>query len=84
MAEYTILVVVALAGYTDAPWWFVLLGAAGITIEGWWLKLRLLRQPPSVPLSSKIITYFVTGVATNIGFAALSYLVGRMLRLWLQ
>ncbi len=80
MLDYIMLLLVAIAGFAGAPWWFVLMGTAGLTIDAWWVKLRLLRQPPSVPLSSKIITYFVTGILANLGFAALVFLCGRWLR----
>jgi hypothetical protein len=83
MHELLIIFVVALAGYVGAPWWFVLLGAAGLTIDGWAMKLKLLRQYPSVPLSTKMVTYFVTGVVTNLGFAALSYVFGGFVRWWM-
>jgi hypothetical protein len=80
MLEVVTLLVVAVAGYTDAPGWFVLLGAAALLIEGWGRKLRLLRAQPRVPLSTKMITYFVTGVAASIGLAALTYLAGAFAR----
>jgi hypothetical protein len=83
MLELLILLIVALGGYLGASGWLVALGAAGLTIDGWALKLKLLRQHPSVPFSSKMATYFITGVLANLGFAALSYLAGRLVRSWL-
>ena len=84
MLEYVMLLLVGLAGYADASWWLVPLAAGGLTIEGWWEKARLLRQHPRLPLSSKIVTYFVTGVIANIGFSALSFLCGRVVRRLLE
>lgn len=80
MLIYVIILIMGLAGYAGAPVWFVLLGAAGLTLEGWWMKLRLLRQEPRMPWSSKITTYFVTGIVANIAYAALTYGAGRIIR----
>lgn len=80
MLAYAIILAMGLAGYAGTPWWLVLLGAACLTLDGWWMKLRLLHQHPRVPWSSKIMTYFVTGILGNIGFAALSFGVGRIAR----
>jgi hypothetical protein len=54
--EYAIIFIVALAGYTDASVWLVIAGGVALTIEGWAMKFRLLREQPSVALSSKIAT----------------------------
>jgi hypothetical protein len=84
MLEFLIIVIVAIGGYAGAPWWLVLVGAAGLTIEGWAMKLMLLRQHPKVRLSSKMTTYFVTGVLANVGFASLSYIFGQLVWWWLN
>lgn len=78
-----VFLIIGLAGYAGTPWWFVLIGAAGLTLDGWWMKLKLLRREPRVAWSSKITTYFVTGIVTNIGFATFVYGLGRMLRMTL-
>jgi len=83
MHELVIVLVVAAGGYLGASWWLVLAGAAGLTIDGWALKLRLLRQHPSVPFSAKMATYFVTGVVANLGYAALAYVAGRVVARWM-
>ena len=75
-----ILLLVGLAGYAGMPWWLVPLAAAGLTLEGWWLKLRLLLQHPRMPWSTKVTTYFVTGVLRDLCFAALAYAVGSAVR----
>jgi hypothetical protein len=48
------------------------------------MKLMLLRQHPKVRLSSKMTTYFVTGVLANVGFASLSYIFGQLVWWWLN
>lgn len=80
LTSLIIFLIVGIAGYAGTPWWFVLLGAAGLTLDGWWMKLRLLRQRPRVAWSSKITTYFVTGIATNTVFSACVYGAGRIAR----
>jgi hypothetical protein len=82
--EYAIIFIVALAGYTDASAWLVIAGGVALTIEGWAMKFRLLREQPSVALSSKIATYFVTGIAGNMFLAALSFGVGQIVRAWMS
>ena len=58
--------------------------AAAMTIGGWWRKVRLLRQHPQVPFSTKMTTYLVASIAINLGFATLSLLAGRTVRLLLH
>ena len=45
--------------------------------------MKLLRQHPQVPFSSKMTTYLVASIAINLGFATLALLAGRALRLLL-
>ena len=81
MLDTLMLLLAGAAGFAGASWWLVPLAAAGLTIEGWWEKGRLLlRQQPRVLPSSKIVTYFVTGVVANLGYCALSFLCGRIVR----
>jgi hypothetical protein len=84
MLEFLILAGVAFAGYVGASGWWVLLAAAVMTVAGWWRKVRLLRQHPQVPFSTKMTTYLVASIAINIGFATLALLVGRITRYLLQ
>jgi hypothetical protein len=84
MADALILAAVAYAGYAAAPGWWVLLGAAAMTVAGWWTKVALLRRHPSVPFSTKMTTYFVMSIAINLGFATLTYLAGHAARWVLQ
>jgi len=76
--DWTLLAGAACAGFADAPRWFILLAAAGLTVEDW-AKLWPLRSP-TVTLSSKVLTYFVTGIAANIFYAGASYLAGALAR----
>ena len=84
MLEFLILAGVAVAGYADKSAWWVLPAAAAMTIGGWWRKVRLLRQHPQVPFSTKMTTYLVASIAINLGFATLSLLAGRTARLLLH
>ena len=78
-----ILAIVAAAGYANGPWWSTLLGAGAVTLAGWWRKIRLLRQHPRVPLSTKMIAYLVISIVINVGAAFASYLAGQVLRFWI-
>ena len=80
MLAYVIISAMAVAGYAGAPLWVVLFGVAGIASEGWWSKLQSLRQQPSQPWSTKTKAYFVTGILGNIVLSAISYGVGRIVR----
>lgn len=80
MLAYVIISAMAVAGYVGAPLWVVLLGVAGIASEGWWSKLQSLRQQPSQRWSTKMKAYFVTGIVGNIVLSAISYGVGRIVR----
>ena len=83
MSELLVLAAVALAGYADAPGWSVPMGAAALTAAGWWRKVRLLRQHPRVPFSTKMTTYLVVSIVINVVFAAIGYIAGHALRRWL-
>ena len=60
-----------------------LVGTGGSGGAAWWRKVRLLRQHPRVPFTSKMIAYFVVGLVINVILAAASYLAGQVLRRWL-
>ena len=62
----------------------MLLAAAAMTVAGWWRKVRLLRQHPQVPFSTKMTTYLVVSIAINLGVATLALLAGRIARHLLQ
>ena len=83
MLEFLIVAGVAIAGYAGASGWWVLLAAAAMTIAGWWRKVKLLRQHPQVPFSSKMTTYLVVSIVIYIGLAVASYGAGQALRRWL-
>ena len=84
MLEVLIFAATAGAGYAGAAAWWVLPTAAAMTVVGWWRKVRLLRQHPQVPFSTKMTTYLVVSIAINIGAATLALLVGRIARYLLQ
>ena len=81
MLEFAIIASLAAAAYLDQPGWWVLVAAAGMTTASWWRKVRLLRQHPNVPFSSKMTTYLVVSIAINLAFATAGYVVGRAARL---
>lgn len=76
--NWTLLLSAGLAGLADAPRWFILLTAAGLTIDDW-ARLWPLR-PPTVTLSPKAIAYFVAGVAANLFYAGAIFLAGAVVR----
>jgi hypothetical protein len=84
MLEFLILAAMAFAAYVGVPGWWVLPTAAAMTAAAWWRKVRLLRQHPQVPFSTKMTTYLVASIAINVGFATLALLVGRIARYLLQ
>jgi hypothetical protein len=78
MVAYATIVVLPLAGYFNAPDWLVLAGAAVLTLDGW--GLRGLPPRSRMHWTSKITTYFVTGLVANLILAALAFAAGRALR----
>jgi hypothetical protein len=83
MLELLILATVAAAGYAGASSWSMPAGAVALTIASWWRKVRLLRQYPQVPFSSKMTTYLVVSIVIYIGLAVASYGASQALRRWL-
>jgi len=84
MLEFLILAALAFAAYVGASGWWVLPAAAAMTVAGWWRKVRLLRQHPQVPFSTKMTTYLIVSIAINLGLAILALLAGRIARYLLQ
>lgn len=82
MLDFVILAGLAYTGYAGGPGWWVLAGAAAMTAAGWWRKVRLLRQHPQVPFSTKMTTYLIVSVVINLAYAATGLFAGRVLRLW--
>jgi hypothetical protein len=78
-----VIVLSALAGWVGAPWWLALLAGAALTIDAWWAKLGALASSRGAPWSTKITTYFVTGVLRDMCLAVLSYGLGGLLASWL-
>ena len=83
MIEFLILASVAYAGYAGATGWWALAGAAAMTAATWARKIRLLRQHPQVPFTSKMTTYLVVSIAINVAFATLALITGRFARWWI-
>jgi hypothetical protein len=79
MYDWLIVILVSLAGYLEGSRWCILLAAFGLSIEGWWGKLGLLRHSPRA-ISTKKTAYFVAGAISNLGLAGLGYLLGHILR----
>jgi hypothetical protein len=80
MFALAIVVLVGLAGYAGSPVWLVPLAAAAMTLEGWWDKLLALVRRPREPWSTKVTTYFATGILRDLLFAALAYALGTWVR----
>jgi hypothetical protein len=83
MVEFLILAGVAWAGYAGAAGWWILVGAAAMTVAAWARKIRLLRQHPQVPFSTKMTTYLIVSIAINIVFATVALICGRVGQWWL-
>jgi hypothetical protein len=83
LLEYLILAAMAGVGYAGWPLWLVLPATAAMTAAGWWRKAGLLWQQPRVPLSSKMITYFVVGIVLDLLLAAACYAAGAGVRWWM-
>lgn len=83
LLEFLILAGVAWAGYVGAAGWWLLAGAAAMTVAAWGRKIRLLRQHPQVPLSTKMTTYLIVSIGINLGFAIAALIAGRFARWWL-
>ena len=84
MLEFLILAGLGVAGYAGAALWWVMPAAAAMTVAGWWKKVRLLRQHPNVPFSTKMTTFLVVSIAINVSFATIAYVLGRVTRWLLQ
>lgn len=78
--DFLVLAAIAFAGYAGGSGWLVPAGAIALTVGGWWRKVQLMRQSPSVPFSSKMTTYLVVSIGINLGFAAASLIAGRAAR----
>lgn len=82
MLDLLILAAIAFAGYAGGSGWLVLAGAAAMTAGSWWRKVRLLRQHPQVPFSTKMTTYLVVSIVMYLGLSLACYAIGQALRRW--
>jgi hypothetical protein len=79
-----VLMLIAIAaGWAGAPWWFPLLAGAALSIKEWWAKLNITGRHRGLSWSSKITTYFITGVLSNMVLAVGGFGLGRLLRCYL-
>jgi hypothetical protein len=76
MLDYLLLVVMALAGFAGAPWWFVLVGATGLSLGILITQYQFLRRNPKAAQEWEAWFDPAGQVAINIGFTGASYLVG--------
>ena len=77
--DYLTLLVAGIVGYLGGPGWLLVLAAAALSIEDG-AKLWLQWQN-GLSIRSKPMTYVVTGAISNLGYAALCYVVGAIVRL---
>lgn len=78
--EWITLFATAVAGYIAAPPVVVLIAAVALVVDSVWGKAWRLRQHPRVPLSSKMLTYLVTGAVLALLAAWIAYLAGAFVR----
>jgi hypothetical protein len=76
MANYILLVVIALAGFAEAPWWFVLVGGGALSTETLSSQYQFLRHNPRSVQQWEAWLYSLGQVAINVAFATAAYLVG--------
>jgi hypothetical protein len=87
MIVSAVVLALALAGYMGVAAWTIPAGAACLTLDSW-RPWRLRRHwshsgdPPDA-WTSKTTTYFITGVMTDLGLAALAFGAGRIVRVLL-
>ncbi len=79
LLDYLTLLVAGMAGYLGGPGWLLIFAATALSIEDC-AKLWLQWQN-GVSIRSKPLTYVVTGAISNLGYAALCYVVGAVVRL---
>ena len=77
MFDYLIMLVVAVAGLTDGHWALIVVGAFGLSIDGFISKLRMLRHHPSVPIDWSIVRVFVMSQGYALVACAASYVLGK-------
>ena len=76
MLEWITLVATAVAGYAGAPRATILLAALALMLEPVWGKAWHLRQHPRVPLTTKMLTYLVSGAVLAVLAAWLAFVAG--------
>jgi len=76
MANYVLLIVIALAGFAEGPWWFVLFGAGALSTETLINQYQFLRHDPRAVQQREAWLHLLKQVAINVAFAAAAYFVG--------
>jgi hypothetical protein len=83
LLDGVVLALLALAGFTRATLWLVLVGGAALAIEASWGTLRRLRTSEASgerrPPSAKVIAFLVTGAVAALVFAGVAYALGALL-----
>lgn len=77
--EWITLVATAVAGWAGAPRAVILMAALALMLEPVWGKAWHLRQHPRVPLTTKMLTYLVSGAILAILAAWLAFIAGAFL-----
>ena len=76
MMEWIILVLIALAGFLGEPWWFMLLGALGLSLDTLIAYYQMLRNLPKAQGQWRLPA---ASVASAAACAVASYVLGWML-----
>jgi hypothetical protein len=78
MLAYAVILVMAVAGYMQAPVWIVPAATACLTLDSWkpWRPDRCSR----IEWTSKTTTYFVAGVMADLCVTAIAFGAGRIVR----
>jgi len=76
MIDYLLLIVMAFAGFVKAPWWFVLVGAAALSLGILITQYQFLRRDPKAAQEWEAWFNPAGQVAINVAITGACYLVG--------
>lgn len=76
LIESIILVLMALAGFLGEAWWFMLLGALGLSIDTLCGQYQLLRNSRKVPREWNVWRQPAASIGSGLACAAASYFLG--------